>query len=333
MKAIFLDRDGTLNKEIGFVHKIEAFELYDDIVLGLQRLGDYALFIVSNQSGVGRGMFTEAQMAAFNRHLLTELKKEGISILKVYACIHHPDDQCKCRKPHPYFVEEAAREVGVTIKDSWVIGDRDTDVLLGKNAGMHSVLLLTGDGMKHLKSGRMAEPDYIAATFSQAVDFILFDRHDKLISRDEIETVILKERINKKTIVTLNGTFDILHQGHRKIIAEAKQQGSCLLVAVNSNASVRGNKGSLRPLNSEIARSHMIAAFPEVDYVTIFPEATPIALLEEIKPDVHVNGSEYGKDCIEASTVRKHGGRIHVVELLPGYSTTSLVTVPSVPAK
>ena len=93
MKAIFLDRDGTLNKEIGFAHKIQAFELYDDIVLGLQRLGDYALFIVSNQSGVGRGMFTEAQMAAFNRHLLTELKKEGISILKVYACILHPDEQ------------------------------------------------------------------------------------------------------------------------------------------------------------------------------------------------------------------------------------------------
>ena len=325
MKSVFLDRDGTLNKDDGYVHKVEDFELYDDVIPSLQRLKDFALFIVTNQSGVGRGYYTKEQVHAFNDHLLDELKKHKIAIRKVYSCCHHPDEKCECRKPGTLFVEQAKKEFGVTLEQSWTIGDHDVDILLAKNTGMSSVLVLTGHGAKHLEESRKANPEYIAANLEQATTFILFDQDKKIIPRENIGKVAQAEKKKGKSVVTLNGTFDILHKGHEKIIKEAKKQGDVLIVAINSDSSVRANKGPSRPYNNEKARAKMIAAFSEVNYVTSFSEKTPVELLEEIKPNVHVNGSEYGKDCIEAPTVKKHGGRVHIVELIKGLSTSNMV--------
>src|SRR3989338_4003862 len=325
MKAIFFDRDGTLNKDKGYFHKVEDFELYEDVILSLQKLKDFAFFIITNQSGVGRGHYSEQQMHAFNNHLVAELKKHRISVRKVYSCGHRPEEGCECRKPSAYFVEQARKEFGLSLDKSWVVGDHDVDILMAKAAGMQSVLVLTGHGVRHLEASRKAGPEYIAANLAQAAAFILFENGKKLISRNDLAQVSHLERESGKTIVTLNGTFDILHQGHEKIIREAKKQGDILIVAVNSDSSVKGNKGPTRPLNGEVERARILAAFPEVDYVTIFSEKTPIELLEEIRPDVHVNGSEYGEECIEAPTVRKYGGRIHIVGLLPGVSTSKLI--------
>jgi rfaE bifunctional protein nucleotidyltransferase chain/domain len=126
-------------------------------------------------------------------------------------------------------------------------------------------------------------------------------------------------------IVTLNGSFDVLHAGHLHILKEARSQGDVLIVGINGDASVRQQKGPDRPFISEDERAAMLLAVRHVDYVHIFGEPTPIAFLEQIRPDVHVNGSEYGSDCIEAPTVRAHGGRIHIVERLAGLSTSDLV--------
>jgi len=196
---------------------------------------------------------------------------------------------------------------------------------LGKNAGCKTVYLLTGHGVRHLEETVKAKPDYIAANLRQAADFILFDKSEKIISLLEGERMASEAKKKGKKVVTLNGAFDILHKGHRKIIAEAKEQGDVLIVAVNSDESVRKNKGENRPLNNEKARASMVASFDEVEHVIVFSEETPIPLLEKIKPDVHVNGSEYGEDCIEAPTVRKNGGRIHVVQLLEGFSTSKML--------
>tara|TARA_Y100000310_G_C20270237_1_gene617644 strand:- start:169 stop:636 length:468 start_codon:yes stop_codon:yes gene_type:complete len=137
------------------------------------------------------------------------------------------------------------------------------------------------------------------------------------------EVFVLKKE--GKTIVTCNGTFDILHKGHIAFLEEAKKQGDVLIVAINSDASVKKNKGPSRPVNSQDDRALVLAGLGSVDFVTIFDDENPIALLDEIQPDVHVNGSEYGEDCIEASTVKKHGGRMHIVNILKGYSTTSVI--------
>jgi len=98
-----------------------------------------------------------------------------------------------------------------------------------------------------------------------------------------------------------------------------------LIVGINSDVSVKSNKGEDRPLNNEINRAKMVARFEAVDYVTIFNGKTPLNLLDEIKPNVHVNGSEYGEQCIEAEVVNRYGGKIHIVDLLEGHSTTKMI--------
>jgi bifunctional ADP-heptose synthase (sugar kinase/adenylyltransferase) len=95
---------------------------------------------------------------------------------------------------------------------------------------------------------------------------------------------------------------------------------------LNSDASVKGYKGPSRPIIPEAQRAEMLLALRDVDYVHIFDEAVPMPFLEEIAPDVHVNGSEYGSDCIEAPTVERLGGRIHIVSKIPGLSTTNILS-------
>src|SRR5262249_54517209 len=111
------------------------------------------------------------------------------------------------------------------------------------------------------------------------------------------------------------------------ILNEARRLGDVLIVGLNSDASVRLNKGPDRPIVSERRRAEMLLALRMVDYVHIFDEPEPMAFIRELNPDVHVNGSEYGENCIESETVRKGGGRVHIVDRIPGLSTTSLVDI------
>lgn len=150
-------------------------------------------------------------------------------------------------------------------------------------------------------------------------------KEKKYISPEHIEEKIKELRAAGKTIATLNGSFDLLHAGHLKTIHEASMQGDVLILALNSDASIQKYKSPLRPIVPLEHRLEMIAALEFVDYVTYFDETDPIALLEKIKPDVHNNGSEYGEKCIEAEVVKKHGGTIHIVKLVPGLSTTKLI--------
>ncbi len=147
----------------------------------------------------------------------------------------------------------------------------------------------------------------------------------KYIPPEKLEEKVAELRGFGKTIATLNGSFDLLHAGHLKMIHEAGEQGDVLILALNSDESIKKYKSPLRPIVSLEHRMEMIAALQFVDYVTYFNETDPIALLEKIKPDVHCNGSEYGENCIEAETVKKHGGKIHVVSLVPGLSTSNLI--------
>lgn len=128
-----------------------------------------------------------------------------------------------------------------------------------------------------------------------------------------------------KTLATLNGSFDLLHAGHLFMIYEAAQQADCLLVALNSDASVRAYKGISRPIIPLNERIELLTALAFVDYVTWFEESDPRALLRIVRPDVHVNGAEYGTDCIEAAIVREIGARLHLVERLPGLATSTIL--------
>jgi len=148
----------------------------------------------------------------------------------------------------------------------------------------------------------------------------------RLVSRRSLGPLAATLRAKGRKIVTINGSFDLLHAGHLFILSQARQQGDVLIVGLNSDASVKGYKGDGRPLISERQRAEMLLALRTVDYVHVFDEPNPIAFLNEVKPDVHVNGAEYGADCIESEAVRMNGGRIHLVERIPNLSTSNLVT-------
>lgn len=147
----------------------------------------------------------------------------------------------------------------------------------------------------------------------------------KIIQPSLIEERILSIRSQGKSIATLNGSFDLLHAGHLEIIYEASQQADILLMALNSDHSIKRYKGAQRPFVPLNYRLQLLSALSFVDFVTWFDELDPRALLEKIQPSVHVNGAEYGENCIEADVVRKHGGKIHIVRLVEGLSTSSLV--------
>jgi D-beta-D-heptose 7-phosphate kinase/D-beta-D-heptose 1-phosphate adenosyltransferase len=155
----------------------------------------------------------------------------------------------------------------------------------------------------------------------------------RLVPRQALAQLSATLRAKGKRIVTVNGSFDILHNGHLHILNEACRQGDVLIVALNSDASVKGYKGADRPIVPERRRAEMLLALRMVDYVHIFDEADPIAFLKEVRPDVHVNGSEYGEDCVESDTVKRGGGSIYIVNRIPGLSTSgllgALVTAPS----
>jgi len=147
----------------------------------------------------------------------------------------------------------------------------------------------------------------------------------KLIAPESLEEKILSLRAKKLTIATLNGSFDLMHAGHLYIIYEASKQADRLLVALNSDQSIKKYKSPDRPIVPLEYRLELMSALEFVDYVTWFDETDPRELLGKIKPDVHVNGAEYGENCIEAQTVKELGGKIHLVDRIPNLATSALI--------
>jgi D-glycero-beta-D-manno-heptose 1-phosphate adenylyltransferase len=147
----------------------------------------------------------------------------------------------------------------------------------------------------------------------------------KLIAPSQIEEKVAELRRQGKTIATLNGSFDLMHAGHLEMIHQASLQADVLIVALNTDRSIQEYKNPLRPIIPLEYRLRMMAALEMVDYVTWFDETDPRKILSHIRPDVHVNGAEYGANCIEAEVVRSHGGKIHIVSLVPGLSTTQII--------
>ncbi len=148
----------------------------------------------------------------------------------------------------------------------------------------------------------------------------------KVVGRAQLLSELEARRRNGQTIAFTNGCFDVLHAGHVQYLAEARRQANCLVVAVNSDESVRRLKGPTRPLNPVEARAMVLAGLQDVDYVTIFAEATPAALIEAIRPDVLVKGADYHKeDVVGAAFVESYGGRVHLAEFRSGFSTSQLI--------
>jgi rfaE bifunctional protein nucleotidyltransferase chain/domain len=147
-----------------------------------------------------------------------------------------------------------------------------------------------------------------------------------ILSRRKLVALVAALKRRGKTVVTTNGVFDILHVGHVRYLTAARKLGDVLVVAVNSDTSVRALKGPSRPVNRARDRAELLAALSCVDYITIFTERDPRALLGAIKPTIHVKGGDYKlEDLPEREVVEKNGGRVVLIKPSKGYSTTGTI--------
>lgn len=149
---------------------------------------------------------------------------------------------------------------------------------------------------------------------------------NRILGREEAATLIESLKAQGKKVVFTNGCFDILHVGHLRYLEQAREQGDLLVVGVNSDASVKRLKGPTRPINSELDRAEMLAGLKAVDYTVIFTEDTPMEIIDELKPSIHVKGGDYKKeDLPETEVVERNGGEVRILMLVDGKSTTSVV--------
>ncbi len=143
-KAIFLDRDGIINIDNSYVYKKEDFKFCEGIFELLRHFLslDYLLFIVTNQSGIARGYYSEDDFSELSSWMLDELTRKGIKITKIYHCPHKPDDACRCRKPEIAMFEKAKKEFDIDMQNSWMIGDKKSDIEAGINADIPNTIFV-----------------------------------------------------------------------------------------------------------------------------------------------------------------------------------------------
>jgi rfaE bifunctional protein nucleotidyltransferase chain/domain len=148
----------------------------------------------------------------------------------------------------------------------------------------------------------------------------------KIKLRDDLQPIIVALQKQETKIVFTNGCFDLIHIGHVRLLQEAQAQGDKLIVAINTDASVHGLKGTARPILGEQERAEILAALSCVDYVTFFGEPTPLETILMLRPDVLVKGADYTLDAIVGKKeVLEYGGKVLAIPLTPGYSTTALI--------
>jgi D-glycero-D-manno-heptose 1,7-bisphosphate phosphatase len=167
-RFVFLDRDGTLVRDRGYTHRLEDYELLPGVVGALRRLSDagFGLAIVTNQSGIGRGLFTLEDYERFERHLEQDLAEQGVSIAGSFFCPHAPGVGCRCRKPAPELFERAARVLGADLGRSYAIGDARRDAEAALAAGCAGAVWLVTDPPDDLPPRTQARPDLEAAATS-----------------------------------------------------------------------------------------------------------------------------------------------------------------------
>jgi len=178
--VVFLDRDGTVNEEVGYLNHISRLKIIPGAAEGIKRLkaAGFAVVIVTNQTGPARGYFPESLVHEVNRELLKRLSAEGAEVDGIYVCLHLPEADCDCRKPKPGMVLRAAEELDLDLSRSYVVGDRWVDIELAQRVGARGVLVLTGYGrgeLEYVLPQKGLKPHIVAQDLREAADLILED--------------------------------------------------------------------------------------------------------------------------------------------------------------
>ena len=143
-KAVFLDRDGVINKERGFTYRLEDFEILPDLIATLKKLQDagYLLIVISNQSGIAKGLYTQVDVEILHSYLSETLRNHGVVLTEIYYCMHHPDiGQCICRKPDSLMIEKSLARFNIDPRQSYFIGDKERDVQAAQKAHVSGILI------------------------------------------------------------------------------------------------------------------------------------------------------------------------------------------------
>jgi len=186
--TVFLDRDGTLNPDPGYIRSPDQFDLFPGVAQALAKLvrAGARLIVVTNQSGVARGLFSLGDLEGIHAKLTRLLEESGAPLDALYVCPHHPDDACTCRKPNTGLIDQAVRERAVDLSHSYLIGDKVSDVELAKRVGSRSILMTTGavlpeqaEGLK--RSGVI--PDLVTSSFDDAAEWLLQDARTRAVFR------------------------------------------------------------------------------------------------------------------------------------------------------
>lgn len=183
-RAIFLDRDGTLNEDPGYLGDPDKVKLFPDVGKSLYRLKnkfDFFLIVISNQSGIARGLIKKEQVDLVNTQINSLLMNDSVSIDAFYYCPYHPDinppEKLNCRKPSTGMVLDAVNDYQIDLSKSYFVGDSVADIECGFNAGIKAILVLTGNGRESLSILKKENniPSFVANTFSNACNFIIKD--------------------------------------------------------------------------------------------------------------------------------------------------------------
>ena len=165
---VLLDRDGTLLEDAGYVHRIADYRPLPGAIEGLRLLqgAGFGLAVLTNQSGIGRGLFSEEDFQSFQAHFIHDFATQEVQIEATYFCPHSPETGCNCRKPATGLLERAQRELDIDLLRSWVIGDKPEDIELARRADCRAIYVLTGEGARRrdeLDSDVITSADVLAA--------------------------------------------------------------------------------------------------------------------------------------------------------------------------
>ncbi len=183
-KAVLLDRDGTIMRDVHYCRRVEDVELLPKAGEGLRLLSDsgFTLAIVTNQSGLARGYFTEATLNRIHQAMREKLMTFGVRIDAIYYCPHHPDAGCECRKPKPKLAYQAINDLNINVSQSFIIGDRLMDIELARAIGCKGIMINGEYTETELKAAKIV-PDYIATDMEAAARWIIKESHLSGVAR------------------------------------------------------------------------------------------------------------------------------------------------------
>jgi len=173
-KGVFIDRDDTISRDVHYCSRPEDFELLPKAAAGIKLLNQegFKVVVITNQSGIARGYFTEDMLNKIHQKMVDELAKSGANVDAIFFCPHHPDDNCECRKPKPKLAHQAIEQLLIDPQQSFTIGDRLMDVELAKAIGCKSVMIPSEPGKTELRKSSIS-PDYIASDLVSAAKWII----------------------------------------------------------------------------------------------------------------------------------------------------------------